>query len=214
MGTSLPELERIMVLFQGLIASRVIVEDRLPAEVSLVGGVDVAYDDDSAYAAACLFVWPELGEINHSISVIRSPYPYRPGVFVMREGPPAARAVKGLSQQPHLLFVNGGGIDHPRGLGLASHLGVILNMPTIGITRKPVAGEVRDDGVFIGTRKVGTMLKAGKEVSYVSPGHMVSVDGARNWVKKCATGKAFPKPLIVAHARALESKKQTGKKDE
>jgi len=210
----MPDIERAMARYQEILAAHVVQEDVAGDAVSLVGGVDVAYSGDEACAAACIFSWPGLEELECSVVSMTAPYPYKPGFFVMREGPPVARAVRGLGRRPRLLFVNGGGIDHPRGLGLASHLGVVLDMPAVGVTRKPVAAGVRGDDLFIGNRLVGKVLRGGGKVAYVSPGHMVSVEGAVRWARACTRTPTWPWPLEVAHRRAGDAcRKSAGKSD-
>ncbi len=111
----------------------------------------------------------------------RTPFPYIPGLFYLREGPFAAEAIRRLSVVPDLVLVEGHGIAHPRRAGLASVVGLVTGRPTVGIAKGLLCGEVNWDSedtgwVTLDGERVGLAYRCGKRAYYLSPGHLTDVE--------------------------------------
>lgn len=190
---------------QSALAGRVsLMEDF--AEPARIAGVDVGFEDDGAItrAAAVLLDACSLQPLAHTVARLPTRMPYIPGLLSFRELPAVLEALAGLPEQPGLVFVDGQGIAHPRGLGIAAHLGVITGLPTIGVaktilvgTHEPL-GERRGDSVplMYRGRTIGTVLRSKQRVRplIVSPGHRVSIEGAARRVLAACTKYRLPEP--------------------
>ena len=197
---------------QTRLAERVLREDALPA-VNYVGGVDVHYPrKGSAYAAAVVLKYPSLALVDVAIIEDEAGFPYIPGLLSFREGQPAIKAVGKLQPRPDLLIADGQGIAHPRRIGLASHLGVLLDLPTIGCAKSRYWGTAADPAQVVGawtplqdgSETIGAVLrsKPGVNPLYVSIGHRVSLSTAIEWVLACRKGYRLPEPNRIAHLAA------------
>ena len=194
------------------LASSVVRED-CSQGVEWVAGVDVHYPEKGlARAAAVLFHYPDL--IQESVQVIEEDvaFPYVPGLLSFREAPAALRALGALPRRPGLVMVDGQGIAHPRRLGLASHLGLWLDVPTIGCAKSRLIGEADKPGTEAGAwsplvdkgETIGAVLRTrtGVKPLYVSIGHRVDLDAAIQWVLGCCKGYRLPEPARWAHRAA------------
>jgi len=181
--------------------------------VEWVAGVDVHYPEKGlARAAAVLFHYPDLTQ--ESVQVIEEDvtFPYVPGLLSFREAPAALKALAALPRRPGLVMVDGQGIAHPRRLGLASHLGLLLDMPTIGCAKSRLIGEADEPGAQAGAwsplvdkgETIGAVLRTRTDVKplYISIGHRVDLDAAIRWVLGCCKGYRLPEPARWAHLAA------------
>ena len=144
----------------------------------------------------------------------RVSFPYVPGLLSFREAPPLLKAFEKLSQSPDLAIFDGQGIAHPRGIGLASHLGLFLDVPTIGCAKSRLVGEHEPVGMEKGEmsdliykgESVGRVLRSKRDVKplFVSPGHRISQDRAAEIVLSCCRGYRFPEPIRRAHLKVNE----------
>jgi deoxyribonuclease V len=173
----------------------------------LVAGADVAYDPARAemFAAVLVFSFPELRLVE--TSAVRCPirFPYVPGLLSFREAPALVRAFDRLGARPDLLICDGQGIAHPRGIGLASHLGLLLGVPTIGCAKSLLVGEHAPVGprpgdrapLRYGGRVVGAALRtrAGVRPIFVSPGHRIGLAAAVRYVLACCRGFRLPETV-------------------
>jgi deoxyribonuclease V len=177
-----------------------------------IAGVDASFTKDRVVAAACLFSFPALTCLERvsSIQIIR--FPYVPGYLAFREGPAIITAVKKLMRRPDIILVDGQGIAHPRQFGIACHIGVLLDIPTIGCAKTRLVGEYREPGtrkgawsaLRYGSMVVGTVLRTrdGVRPLFVSPGHRIDRSGAIRLVLACAGKYRIPEPLRCADAHA------------
>jgi deoxyribonuclease V len=180
-----------------------------------VAGVDAAFSEGQVFAAACLYGLPSLEPVEDSTAVKALRFPYVPGLFAFREGPAIVDAVKALKQRPDIVLVDGQGIAHPRRFGLASHLGVLLRLPTVGCAKSRLVGEFLKPGPERGCRSplridgetVGVVLRTrdGVRPLFVSPGHLIDVDTSVRIVLETCAGFRIPEPLRRADrlSRAL-----------
>jgi deoxyribonuclease V len=147
-------------------------------------------------------------------------FPYVPGFLSFRESPSYIAALANLSQPPELLLVDGQGVAHPRGLGIASHLGVHLDIPSIGVAKTLLYGKPHEEldetagsaVKLIGkTGQVGWVLRSKNKVQplYVSPGHKVSMEGALEFVRSLLGKNKLPEPLGQAHFAAGEARRNS-----
>ena len=177
----------------------------------LVGGVDVAYSkrDNSAFAVIVVMKVPEMEVIEKVRSQGEVTFPFVPGLFFFREGPTIFKALSRLKFVPDCFIFDGHGIDHPKGIGMASQMGIMLEMPTIGCTKKllcgtaePVDSSVGDSApIYNGNVEVGRAIRSREGVKplYVSPGHKMDVETAVKTVIDLLRGYRLPEPLRLAH---------------
>jgi deoxyribonuclease V len=176
-----------------------------------IAGVDISVDRERGMGRGAVVVlsYPEL-EIAEVQTVEDSiDFPYVPGLLSFREAPITLAACAKLNITPDLVLVDGQGIAHPRRLGLASHLGLFLDTPTIGCAKSRLCGAhgalAEEAGSYVelkdGDETIGAVLrtKAGVNPLYVSVGHRVDLESAIYWVLQCCRGYRLPEPTRLAH---------------
>jgi deoxyribonuclease V len=186
-------------------------EKRLPDPLRIVAGADISYDrgSDLFFAAVILLSYPELTIIEEASFSARVSFPYIPGLLSFREGPPLLAAFAKLTKTPDVIFFDGQGIAHPRGFGIASHLGLILDRPAIGCAKSRLCGSHGEVGEKRGDwtelvhqdRRIGAVLRTKDRIKpvYVSPGHRISLETAIALVLDCSRGYRIPEPVRRAH---------------
>lgn len=189
----------------------VIREDRLPAEVRLVAGVDVAYVGDVGIGAAVVLDYRTLEPVETAVATRRVAMPYVPTLLSFRELPPAMAAIRQLRVQPDVFLVDAQGWAHPYRCGFACHLGLALGKPTIGVAKSRLIGaptEIDGKTLLLDKNEVigeaATTHKGTKPV-YVSIGHMVSLETAVEIVRHCSKSR-IPEPTLQAHNIATKAK--------
>ena len=213
------------------IAEALDIQQRLAARVSkrsevatpsFIAGVDISTERAQKIATAAVVVlsYPEFRLVETKIVNGKLNFPYVPGLLSFRESPLTLAACERLSVIPDLILVDGQGIAHPRRMGLASHLGLFLNTPTIGCAKSLLCGsqetpgvepgsytEVLDRGEIIGA---AVRTKYGTKPVYVSIGHKVDLRDAIYWVLECCRGYRLPEPTRLAHLAAGGKLKLSG----
>jgi len=191
-------------------------DDLVPDEVRIIAGADVSYDRarERLYAAICVFSYPELELLEVAQATGPATFPYIPGLLSFREGPIVLAAAESLHLAPQVLLCDGQGIAHPRRLGLASHLGVILDLPTIGCAKSVLIGEWEEPGLEKGSLRpliyrgeiVGSVLRTRAAVKpmFISPGHRVSIRFSQQLVLSCCRRYRLPEPTRCAHHRVTK----------
>jgi deoxyribonuclease V len=202
-----PSKERLNLLaLEQMELSELVEAVELLHEAELVAGVDVSYVGGVAFSAAVVMD-ESLDVLEVSTAETRVEFPYVPGFFSYRELRPAMKALHGLSGYD-VLMVNGHGLAHPRGFGLASHIGVELKKPTIGVARKLLCGELDDpDADETPIRHSGKVIGAkmtsppGSPV-YVSVGHLITLESCVEIADAYFLDHSLPEPLMAAHRYA------------
>ena len=198
------------------VASKVVLEDVLDEPVRRVAGVDVSYRGRKAYGACVLWDVEDSVPVGQSTSEVKVRFPYIPTYLSFREGPAMVEAVKPLLGRFDVLMVNGHGIAHPYRCGIASHLGVTLDVPSVGVARSLLPGFQVGEPVEAGWRPVvhgrtvvGAAVKPSADIKpvYVSPGHKVSLETSLDVALKCFRGHRLPEPLRLAHSLASRLRK-------
>jgi deoxyribonuclease V len=209
------------IALQRELASHVIRTGDLPeSEVRFVAGSDVAFDKPNGRGVGAIVVlaYPSL-EVVERVSVESVvTFPYVPGLLSFRETPVLIEAFERLRYTPDLLMVDGHGYAHPRRFGFACHLGLLLDIPTIGVAKSRLIGT---QGTVAGPRGsradltdngevIGSMLRTRQGVRsiYVSVGHRISLAAAERWVLACGGGYRVPEPTRLADRLAAEAKRE------
>lgn len=204
-------------------AAYVETEDRL-GEVSYVAGVDVGFEDGGNITRAAIAVleYPSLQLVDSVLIKQPTQYPYIPGLLSFRELPAVLQAFQALKQKPDLVLCDGQGTAHPRQFGIACHLGVWLDIPTIGVGKTRLCGEhdnvPNEKGAWVPlqlkrksepqAKIIGAVVRTrvGVKPVFVSPGHRVGLSSSVDWVMKCVTRYKLPETTRAAHHLASELK--------
>jgi len=194
---------------QERLRERVVLEDRF-GPIRLVAGADLAFDPetDLAFAGVIVYRLPELTEVERQYARRKLRFPYVPGLLSFREGPVLLAAFAKLRAEPDLILIDGHGRAHPRLFGIACHIGLLLDKPTIGCAKSLLVGECGDSGPRVGATArlvlngevVGMSLRTRKKVKpiYVTQGHRVSLPSAVALVEQTLNGFRIPKPTREA----------------
>lgn len=182
------------------LAKKVVLKDSFE-EINLVAGADqVAFNDE---IISCIVVcdYKTMKVVEEQYAVEKSTIPYIPGYLGYREVPVAIKAFHKLENKPDIVLFDANGILHPRRFGAASQFGLLTGIPTIGIAKKLLSGEKKDDFIIMEGEKRAFEIKT-KDYSkpiYVSPGHLISLKKSIEVVKNCLKGNKLPEPLFLAH---------------
>jgi deoxyribonuclease V len=195
------------------LAKRVVTENEV-INPHLVAGIDISSPNAQGVArgAVVLLRYPEFSMVEVKVVEGKITFPYIPGLLSFRESPLILAACEKISNTPDLILIDGQGIAHPRRFGLASHVGLFLDLPTIGCAKSILCGqhqpvgeeagshtELLDNGELVG---VALRTKSGVKPIYVSVGHKIGLASALQWVIKCCRGYRIPEPTRLAHLAA------------
>jgi len=180
--------------------------------VATVGGVDVSLKGETARAAIVVFRYRDLAPLASVTADVPLTFPYIPGLLSFREAPAILAAWHKLTLRPDLVMIDGQGIAHPRGIGIASHIGLWIDRSTIGVAKSRLYGTHAEPGTERGDfaplhdqsdprRVIGAVLRTRASVKpvYVSPGHLIDVEHSRRFVLDCVTQFRLPEPTRWAH---------------
>ena len=180
--------------------------------VERVAGVDVSFRGDRARAAVVILSFPQLAVVERALAEVPVTFPYIPGLLSFREGPAVLAAFEKLTLWPDLVIFDGQGLAHPRRLGLACHLGLFLDLPSIGCAKSRLCGSYREPGPFRGEwtplydgeEVIGAALRSHptRDVLFVSPGHRMDLETAIRYVLACCTTHRLPETTRWAHRLA------------
>lgn len=198
-------------------AGRVVLR-ALRKKPKFVAGLDCSLDKRRGliFAAAVVFSFPELEPVETATAQLPLAFPYVPGLLSFREIPVCLEAVRQVQTPVDLWLIDGQGIAHPRRLGLASHLGLFLNAPTIGCAKSRLIGTFEKPGskkgdfswLYDKEEKIGTVLRTrdGVKPLFISPGHLCSFKNAVDCTLACTTMYRQPEPTRIAHQTVAKVK--------
>ncbi len=177
----------------------------------LVAGVDLAYEKSRklGFCAVVVLRYPDLEVVERVFDHDTVLFPYVPGLLTFREGPLILKTMRLLRSSPSLLLFDGQGIAHPRRMGVAAHLGLYLDLPSLGVAKSRLYGEYREPAREKGSlspllspegERVGTVLRTrtGVKPVFVSPGHRIGLEEATETALRCATRYRIPEPTRLA----------------
>ena len=204
---------REAIAVQKRLHGKIMLEDDF-GTVSRVAGTDVGFDDDgrTTRAAVALLSFPELELVEYALARLPTRFPYVPGLLSFREVPALLAALGKLRTPPDLVLCDGQGYAHPRRCGLASHLGLVTGLPTIGVAKSRLTGTFREPPqrrgawrpLLDGEETIGAVLRtrAGVKPVFVSAGHRVSLETAIRYTMACVRRYRLPETTRWAHRLA------------
>ena len=210
-------------LIQKQLSEKIILDD-FNEELITIAGMDVSnnlYDPKQMiYAGISVIDANNLKLLETAQASMQQQFPYVPGFLGFREAPVLIQAYQKLSIRPSLIMVDGHGVNHPRGLGIASHIGVLLDCPTIGVGKSILVGKPQTElleepgsetALIYQDKQVAMLLrsKARSKPLIISPGHKISLLTAVKIVKSCLTKYRLPEPTRYAHLIANDCRKKT-----
>jgi deoxyribonuclease V len=211
------------VALQRELAARVHVATPLPLEACrLVAGADVSYNrfSDVLHASVVVLSFPDLEVVETADVSTRVTFPYVPGLLSFREAPPLLAAFAQLASAPDAVLFDGQGTAHPRRLGIASHLGLWLEVPCVGCAKSRLTGRfVEPDPaagssspLMDGKEQIGAVLRTKNRVNplFVSPGHLIDLASSLRLTLACVRGYRLPEPTRRAHLRVNEQRRLKG----
>lgn len=190
------------------LAKKAILTDSFPP-ITRVGGVDCSYlDDEFIIAGLVVLDYETLKPVYRTFDIQRLTFPYIPGLLAYREAEAMMGVIKKAKVKPDLIMVDGFGTNHPRRCGIATHIGIKLDMPTIGVGKSFLCGEVKGPRIIQDGEETGRLIHAisGQKPVYVSPGHKISLKTAVKVVKNCMAGHRQPEPTLLAHEYVTATK--------
>lgn len=193
---------------QRQLRQRVVVEP-LERRPQVIAGIDVSVKEDHARAAVVLVSYPDLVPFRATTADQLVSFPYVPGLLAFREGPVVLAALERLQERPDVLMFDAQGLAHPRRLGLAAHLGVMLDLPAVGCAKSRLRGTHQEPGpwkgnwtpLMDGDGVIGAVVRTRDQVRpvFVSVGHRMDLESAVSLVLGCAARYRLPEPLRWAH---------------
>jgi deoxyribonuclease V len=184
------------------------------SKIRTIAAADVAFKGGWVAGVVAVFSFPQLELLEVSYRKEKASFPYVPGFLTFREGPVLMKVFKALTIKPDLILFDGQGIAHPLRFGEASHLGVLLDKPSIGCAKSRFIGEYKEPGkrrgsfsfLFDGQDKIGAAVRTrnGVKPIFVSIGHRIDLENAIKIVLACSKGYRIPEPLRLAHSKSLE----------
>ncbi|MEM1602437.1 MAG: deoxyribonuclease V [Candidatus Bathyarchaeia archaeon] len=211
LGFSVEKARRL----QMLLSRKVIARDYFNTPIKYVAGVDVAYSNRLSIGAVAVFDYTSLEPVEIKTAITETRFPYIPTLLSFREIPAAVLAIRKLTIKPDIFLVDGQGFAHPYHFGFASHLGVILDICTIGVAKNLLCGKIMEtegsfwkpivyEGEVIGG---AVFTKPGAKPIYVNVGHKISLETAIKVVLECTRNYRVPEPLREAHMAAQRVKR-------
>ncbi|MCM8795925.1 MAG: endonuclease V [Candidatus Omnitrophica bacterium] len=189
---------------------------KLTSSPKLIAGVDVAFKGSCASGAVVVLDYSGSNKRPRIVEKVRKtsriPYPYIPGLLAFREGPVIKKCFSALKTRPDVIIFDGQGIAHPRNMGIATHLGILLDKPTIGCAKSYLFGKYIEPENFKGAfsylyvndRKIGAVLRTRPNVRpiFISPGHKIDIESSLQLIFMCTERYRLPEPIRLAHQLA------------
>ncbi|MEM7007856.1 MAG: deoxyribonuclease V [Thermodesulfobacteriota bacterium] len=188
--------------------------------IKTIAGADLAIlkDTNQLVCGIIVFKYPELSETERAFKVVDEQFPYIPGLLAFREGPAIIKTYKALKTKPDVLILDGQGIAHPRGFGIASYVGVLLDIPAMGIAKKKLYGDYNMPDDVPGSseslvakdgKKIGAVLRTKRNTKpvFISIGHKINLSTSIKIAKECSRGYRIPEPTRQADKYVSELKR-------
>ncbi len=191
---------------QSRLAKKVVTKDNFE-KLELIAGVDQAYANEEVISAIVVCKYPSMEVVEKTYAISQAKLPYVPGFLSYREGPAIGEAYANLKQKPDVLIFDGNGILHPLKCGIASHMGVLLDICTIGVAKNLLAGDVKKNKVYINKELRAEVIITREHAKplYVSPGHKISLKTSMEIVRNSIKfPHKLPEPVHLAHKHANE----------
>jgi deoxyribonuclease V len=197
------------VKIQTGLRERIVLHDSF-GEIRVIAGADVSFDKkkNEGYGGVITYSFPGLNEIERKSARKKLTFPYIPGLLTFREAPVLLKAFASLKMEPDVILFDGQGLAHFRRMGLATHMGILFNKPTIGCAKSRLIGTFKEPGEDVGCystlvdggETVGVVLRTRRCVHpiFVSQGNMISLETCIKIVLKCADGYRIPRPTREA----------------
>lgn len=175
----------------------------------MIAAADASFTKTAACGAVAVFKYPSLELVEVQTARAKLKFPYIPGLLTFREGPVLIKAFEKLKADPDIIIFDGQGIAHPQRFGIAAHMGVLLDKPTIGSAKSRLVGEYKTPGqrrgafsyLYLDDEIVGAALRtrSGVKPVFVSPGHRMDLRSAIAIVLNCSLGYRIPEPIRFVH---------------
>lgn len=200
---------------QKKIAKKIILEDKFTMLISKIAGFDLAFLNDTAFVAGVVLDYKSMNAIELKAIRCKLNFPYVSTFLTFREGSSIIKVYKKLKTKPDIILINGQGIAHPVFCGIASHVGVLLNVPSIGVAQTKLCGEFKEPKkvgessvIIFKNKKVGYAYKSQENCRpiFISPGHKVSLKTSLEIVKSTIKNHKLPEPLFISHTLANKIK--------
>ena len=191
--------------------------DRPIGKINLIAAADASFRNNYAYAAVAVFTYPdlELKEVQTGKAKLR--FPYIPGLLTFREGPVLMKAFKKIKSEPDVIIFDGQGIAHPQRMGIATHMGILLDRPTIGCAKSKLVGNYHEPGkekgrfsnLYLDGEIVGAALRTrtGAKPVFVSSGYKIDLPSAIKIIRACSKAYRIPEPIRFVHITCSKSSK-------
>ena len=211
------------VAIQKQLSSLVSLDDAF-GEIKLVAGIDVGFPTpDTAAAGVVVLKFPEMEVVEERSAEVPVEFPYVPGLLAFRETPAVLAALEKVETEPDLLIIDGQGLAHPRRFGIACHVGVLTDKPTIGCAKSRLTGSYDEPDYEAGSwtplvakdgEVIGTVLRTrdGTKPVFVSPGHKVSIESATHLLMQNIHSHRIPEPTRLAHNLVSKTQLQPSKR--
>jgi deoxyribonuclease V len=183
----------------------------LDKEIRVIGGADISFNkySETVYAGIILFSYPELKIMGNATAICKTTFPYISGLLAFREVPALLQAWDKLTVKPDLMVLDGQGIAHERRLGIATHFGLLTNVPSIGSAKSRLTGKYQEPAnelfaespMYHQNEHIGVALRSKKNCNpiYISPGHNINIQQSVDVIKNCIRGYRIPEPTRQAH---------------
>jgi deoxyribonuclease V len=214
------------IAIQKRLRAQVITENTL-GEVRYIAGADIATSKDTprAYAGVVVLSYPGLEVVEERGLADEVTFPYIPGLLAFREGPPLIKVFEQLTIEPDVIVFDGQGLAHPRGMGIATHMGLVFDKPSIGCAKSLLYGRYRDPdhekGAWAELRDpqghiIGAVLRSKPKTTpiFVSIGHRLDLPAAVRILIECARGVRIPEPTRLAHNFVTQLSRGGGRQED
>lgn len=203
---------------QEVLAKNLVIDDQFNQPLKDLIAIDCAYDDDYQYLSLIHCKFPSCGDMVVHQFRHQPEFEYVAGLFYLREGIPIIKAIEQLDLKPDLLLLDGHGYCHPRKMGMASYIGLKLDIPSIGVAKKNFKADIpvvpvdtmEAEAMYQDRGQCGYVLRVQPEMNpiYISPGHRVSVGSSLSLVQQLPFSGKLPLPLAKAHDYSLKAREQ------